>query len=451
MIRIKRGLDIPLEGSPQGTPEVLSKPRSVGLLGPDYNGMKPTMLVNTGDKVKLGQGLFEDKKNPGVIFTSPAGGIIQAINRGARRKLQSVVIELDQDELSVIFKKYTPQQIESINSETIREQLVKSGLWTSFRTRPYSKTPRIDDTPNGLFINLMDTNPLALDPNLVISIEKNSFNSGINLLKNLLNCHIYLCTSNQSKYKDLEDEQLSVHEFLGVHPSGLTGTHMHYLSPASATNILWAINFADIINIGGLFLQGQLSTTKYISLAGPQVIEPKIVKTRIGASIDELCAGQLKPSENRIISGSVLNGREAIGAYSYLGKFHNQISVIEEANSSDREFLNWLRPGFNKHSQLSLYAKSFFSKNKKIKFKTLMNGADRAIVPLGVYEEVFPFQILITILLRYIAIGDTEKIQSLGALELDEEDLALCSYVCPSKYDFGSLLRTNLTTIQEEG
>ena len=86
-----------------------------------------------------------------------------------------------------------------------------------------------------------------------------------------------------------------------------------------------------------------------------------------------------------------------------------------------------------------------------LKFKALMNGSDRPIVPIGSYEEVLPFNMLPIMLLRNIVLLDTEKLQALGGLELDEEDLSLCSYVCPGKYDFGSLLRAGLTKIEVEG
>ncbi len=246
------------------------------------------------------------------------------------------------------------------------------------------------------------------------------------------------------------DDQICEEVFDGPHPAGLAGTHMHFLSPPTLTNVNWSINFQDVISLGELFLTGKLPVLKIISLAGPQVLEPRLIKTRVGACTDEICAGELTHRDNRIISGSVINGREAIGPYAYLGKYHSQISVVCESSKIDREFMNWLNPGARKFSKIPLFTSKLFP-NKEFKFKTLMNGSDRAIVPIGVYEEVMPLNILATILMRYIAVGDTEKIQELGGLELDEEDLALCSFVCPSKYDFGSLLRKNLTQIEVEG
>ena len=450
MIRIKKGLNIPLKGSPNGAPISMTSSRSLGILGSDYIGLRPSMFVNEGDKVKAGEKLFEDKKNPGVIFTSPGAGTIESINRGPRRSLQSVVINLDKEEDFIDFNNFNINEINDLESSTIRNQLISSGLWTSFRTRPYSKSPDINSSPNGLFINCMDTNPLGLDTNLILTLEKKNFEAGIIALRKLLICPINLCTSKEFLYSDYSFPEIKHYQFSGPHPAGLSGTHMHHISPASSKNLLWSINYSDVINIGSLFLNGKLPIHKYISLAGPQVIEPKVIKVRIGACTDEVCAGQLKATNNRIISGSVINGCEALGAFAYLGKFHNQISVIEESAPSDREFMNWALPGFKKHSKLGLFAHSL-TPNKLLDIKSLMNGSDRAIVPLGIYEEVLPYNLLATLLMRYLAVGDTEKIQSLGGLELDEEDLALCSYVCPSKYDFGSLLRANLTSIETEG
>ena len=450
MIKVKKGLNVPISGTPADSLDASKKVRSVALLGSDYHGMKPTMLVEEGNSVKLGQALFEDKKNPGVIFTSPAGGKIESINRGARRTLQSVVIEIADNEESVDFLPYSIEDLEIGNSAQIKRQLVNSGLWTSFRTRPFSKVPAINSIPANIFITAMDTNPLSANVDLIINLNKDYFKAGLKVIKTLTENNIHLCVGVDFSLSLDEDNTIIEQVFEGPHPAGLAGTHMHFLSPATLTNVNWSINYQDVISFGELFLTGKLPNKKIISLAGPQVLKPRHVETRIGACTDEICAGELTHRDNRIISGSVINGREAIGPYAYLGKYHSQISVVCESSKVDREFMNWLNPGPRKFSQIPLFTSSLY-RTKKFKFKTLMNGSDRAIVPIGVYEEVLPLNLLATVLMRYIAVGDTEKIQDLGGLELDEEDLALCSFVCPSKYDFGSLLRRNLNQIEVEG
>ena len=450
MIRIKKGLNIPINGSP--TEEIVdsTRSRSVAILGNDYVGMKPTMLVEEGDRVKLGQALFEDKKNPGVIFTSPAGGKVESINRGDRRVLQSVVIEVEQEEETEEFNRYSEDELDKTNPAEIRSQLIKSGSWTAFRTRPYSKIPGVEEIPNNIFISLLDTQPLSPNPEIITNLNTDNFNFGLKVLKRLVDCPIHISTGPNSNLDLQEDDQVIKHIFSGPHPAGLVGTQMHYISPASLSNINWTIGYQDVIAIGAQFRTGKVFVERVVSLAGPQVNEPKYLKTRLGACTDEVTAGQLTQRENRVISGSVISGREALGPYAYLGRYHNQISVVAEPNSKDREFMNWLTPGPRKFSKIPLFLSSLFPK-KLYKFKALMNGSDRPIVPIGVYEEVLPLNFLPAMLLRNIVLMDTEKIQALGGLELDEEDLSLCSFVCPGKYDFGSLLRAGLTKIEVEG
>ena len=450
MIRIKKGLDIPIYGTPAEDIVDSKKSRSVAVLGNDYVGMKPTMLVEEGDSVSLGQPLFEDKKNPGVLITSPAGGKIEAINRGDRRALQSIVIEVEAEEKAEEFKSFTTEELVSATSESVRHQLITSGMWAAFRTRPYSKIPTVDSSPSNVFISVLDTEPLSPDPEKIVNLRLEDFNFGISVLKRLIDCPIHISVSENSSLEIIEDEQVKKHRFSGPHPAGLVGTHMHYISPASLTNVNWTIGYQDLMAIGSLFKTGFVSTERVIALSGPQVNEPRYIKTRLGACTDELTAGELTQRENRIISGSVISGREAIGSYAYLGRYHNQISVIAEPNSKDREFMNWLTPGPRKFSKIPLFLSSLFPK-KIFKFKALMNGSDRPIVPIGVYEEVLPLNMLPAMLLRNVVLMDTEKIQDLGGLELDEEDLSLCSYVCPGKYDFGSLLRAGLNKIEVEG
>ena len=450
MIKIKKGLNIPIHGLPAGDIIDSKKSRSVAILGSDYVGMKPTMLVEEGERVKLGQALFEDKKNPGVIFTSPAGGKVEAINRGERRILQSVVIEVDQNEEVVNFKSFSENDLSNSSSKDIRAQLIASGMWTSFRTRPYSKVPGVETSPANIFVSAIDTQPLSADPENIIKLNKEHFLFGLSVIKKLGDCPIHLSLGESSELDLSEDDQLRLHSFSGPHPAGLVGTQMHFISPATLTNINWTIGYQDVIAIGQLFQTGLINVERVISLGGPQASNPCFLKTRLGACTDELTAGELTHRENRIISGSVISGREAIGPYAYLGRYHNQISVISEPNSKDRDFMNWLTPGPRKFSKIPLFLSALFPK-KIFKFKALMNGSDRPIVPIGIYEEVLPQNFLPTVLLRNVVLMDTEKIQALGGLELDEEDLALCSFVCPGKYDFGSLLRAGLTKIELEG
>lgn len=446
MRKIRQGLDLPITGKPQQSIEDGLNVRSVAVIGFDYHGMKPTMSVQVGDKVKLGQELFSDKKTPGVIYTSPASGTVAAINRGERRVFQSIVIDVEGDEAE-IFAHYSVDQLASLKREKVVETLVNSGLWTSLRTRPFSKVPAIGSLPTSLFVTAMDTNPLAADPAVIIAQKPDAFTQGLQVLSKLTEGKVFVCHAEGAEIPRANSDALQYESFAGVHPAGNAGTHIHHLAPVSATKTVWTIGYQDVIAVGELFTTGKLNVERVVSLAGPQVEKPRLVRTRIGANLEELTAGELKAGENRIISGSVFGGRTGKGPLSFLGRYHTQVSVLLEGR--EREMIHYLRPGVEKFSVLNIYVSKLMS--KLFSFTTSTNGSERAMVPVGMYEKVMPLDILPTQLLRAIIVGDTDVAQKLGALELDEEDLALCTFVCPGKYEYGPLLRNNLTRIEVEG
>ncbi|KGM05927.1 Na(+)-translocating NADH-quinone reductase subunit A [Methylophaga thiooxydans] len=445
---IKKGLDLPISGKPEQTIYDGNHVSSVAVLGNEYVGMRPTMLVEEGQRVKLGEALFEDKKNPGVLFTAPGAGTIKAINRGAKRALQSVTIELDGDE-EVTFQDYTADSLDNLETDAITKNLVDSGLWLAFRTRPYSRSPAIDTTPDAIFVTAMDTNPLAADPSIIINNYAEDFKHGLTVISQLTQGKVFVCQAADTALPVSHRDNIEVNTFSGPHPAGLAGTHIHLLNPVSATKSVWTINYQDVIAIGKLFTTGRLWVERIISFAGPLVNKPRLIRTRLGASTEDLVRGEVAAVQSRVISGSVLHGHTANNWAAYLGRFHTQLSVIAE--SVDRELLGWIKPGGkNKFSALNVFISSLFPK-KDLALTTSQNGSPRAMVPVGVFERVMPLDILPTQLLRSLLVKDTDSAQALGCLELDEEDLALCSFVCSGKYDYGPALRTNLTQIEKEG
>jgi len=446
MITIKKGLDLPIAGTPS---QVINDGKSitkVALLGEEYVGMRPTMHARVGDEVKKGQVLFADKKNPGVVFTSPASGKVIEVNRGAKRVLQSVVIEVAGNE-QITFNSYEASQLAGLDRETVKSQLVESGAWTALRTRPFSKVPAIDSETQAIFVTAMDTNPLAAEPELIINEQSDAFVAGLDLLSTLTNGKVYVCKKGTSLPRSAQSN-VEEHVFDGPHPAGLAGTHMHYLYPVNAQNVAWSINYQDVIAFGKLFLTGEIYSERVVSLAGPVVNNPRLVRTQIGASLEELTDSELMPGEVRLISGSVLSGVHASGPHAYLGRYHQQVSVLREGR--DKELFGWAMPGKNKFSVTRSFLGHVF-KGQLFNMTTTTNGSDRSMVPIGNYEKVMPLDMEPTLLLRDLCAGDVDSAQALGALELDEEDLALCTFVCPGKYEYGQLLRECLDIIVKEG
>lgn len=444
MRKIKRGLNLPISGAPKQIIEDGPTIRTVAVLGNDYVGVKPTMLVKVGDKVKRGQALFADKKCEGVKFTAPASGTVSAIHRGHKRVLQSVVIDVEGDEAET-FAAFAPTELSRLGRARVEENLLNSGLWTALRTRPFSKIPAPGSEPNSIFVTAIDTNPLAVDPAVVIKEDAVAFQQGLDVLSNLSKT-VYLCKAAGAKIggNGIAKEE----EFAGPHPAGLPGTHIHLLDPVSIKKTVWHINYQDVIAIGKLFTTGKVCSKRVVALAGPQVTNPRLIRTLVGASLQEITAGQLQSGENRVISGSVLSGTTGHGPFNFLGRYHLQVTVLREGR--ERNVLEYLWPGKEKHSVMNTFL-SKLTPGKLFSFSTTTNGSPRGMVPIGAYEKIMPLDILPTQLLRALIVGDTEAAQELGCLELDEEDLALCTYVCPGKYEYGPILRDNLTRIEKEG
>ena len=447
MIKITKGLDLPIAGLPdQQRIDDVAVTR-VAIKGEEYNGLRPSMAVKEGDRVVKGQLLFEDKKIPGVRFTAPASGTVSAIHRGERRVLQSVVIDVEGDE-SLNFTAYPADELATLPREVVVTQLVESGLWTAMRTRPFSKTPAPGSVPAAIFVTAMDTNPLSADPQPIILAQREAFNAGLTVLTRLTDGKVHVCQSSGGKLGGHPQGQVTFNQFTGPHPAGLVGTHIHFLEPVSLQKQVWHLNYQDVIAYGKLFLDGVIWTERIIALGGPQVKHPRLLRTCLGADLDALLVGELHEGENRILSGSVLNGTQASGPHAFLGRFHLQVSVLKEGR--EKELLGWVAPGRDKFS-ITRTTLGHFLKKKLFNLSTDTHGGERAVVPIGNYERVMPLDILPTMLLRDLLAGDTDSAQALGCLELDEEDLALCTYVCPGKYEYGPVLRRVLTQIEQEG
>ena len=442
---IKKGLSLPIEGTPSPTINQAKAVTRVALLGDDYNGMKPTLAVQVGDQVKKAQVVFEDKKNAGVKYTAPVAGTVVEINRGANRKFESMVIEVDGDE-EVTFAS-VGQNWNDLNRDYVVNVMVDSGLWTSLRTRPFDKVPAIDSVPAAIFVTAIDTDPLSVNPEIAVAEKSEAFLMGLRALTHLTD-HVNVCVGPTVDVPGNGIEGINFHTFEGPHPAGLPGTHIHMIDPVGPNKTVWHIGYQDVSAVGILVSTGKLDSQRYVSIGGPAAQEPRLLLTCLGASLDELTDGEYEGEQVRVISGSVLSGRKAVAPTSFLGRFHNQISLLEEGDH--RDFLGWQIPGFDHFSVTRAFAGSL-NPARSFAMTTSKGGSTRAMVPIGSYEKVMPLDILPTQLPRALIVGDTEQAQLLGCLELSEEDLALCTFVCPGKYEFGPILRDSLTTIELDG
>nr|WP_074257751.1 Na(+)-translocating NADH-quinone reductase subunit A [Vannielia litorea] len=442
---LRRGLDLPMDGAATDGAAEAASVRSVGVLGADYIGLKPRLAVAEGDVVARGAPVLAHKDNPEAQVTSPVSGRVTAINRGARRKLVSVEIEVDEGAAEPL----DFSQVGDVSTvEGIVERLCAAGLWTSFRTRPYSHVPLSSDRPAAIYVTAMDTEPLSPDPVPFITEEAEAFVRGLEAVAMLTEGKTYLCHATGARVPGADVDGVTAVGFSGPHPAGLPGTHMHFLEPPRVDRFVWTIGYADVIAIGRLLLTGRLDTTRTIAIVGPLAASPRLVKTVLGASLSELCAGDNPDGlPIRVISGSVLSGRAGEGVDGYLGRYARQVTLMEEDHKQIP--LGWIRPMASKYAFQPVLGSAFT--RKLYNLTTNLNGGRRAMVPIGTFEDLMPQDFLPTQLLRSLLVMDTDQAQALGALELDEEDLGLCGFACPAKYEYGMALRDCLTKIEKEG
>ena len=457
--RITRGLRLPIAGEPSGLVEDARPARRVALVAADYVGLRPTMHVSAGDAVSRGQPLFEDKTMPGVRYTAPAAGTVKAINRGARRALQSVVIEQSRAERegrapeAAHFRSWAGRHPSGMTEGEVRELLLESGQWTALRARPYGRVADPATRPHSIFVTAIDTNPLAPDVAAIFEGREGPFERGLAALARLTPGPVFVCTGPEQRVHApaSASNQIRHEVFDGVHPAGTVGVHIHTLDPVDRGKVVWHIGVQDVIATGRLFETGVLDVSRVVALGGPPVARPRLLRTRIGAALDGLVDGEVEAgADYRVISGSVLSGRLAAAGdiEGYLGRYHQQVSVLAE--DRDRAFLGWLGPGLGTFSTIRTFASALIPR-RRFPMTTSTHGSPRAIVPIGMYERVMPMDLLPTPMLRALVMHDVERAEELGCLELDEEDLALCTFVDPGKADFGPHLRRVLETLRAEG
>ncbi|MBP7382579.1 Na(+)-translocating NADH-quinone reductase subunit A [Myxococcota bacterium] len=447
---VRKGLDLPLTGGGGALtdgPEV----RSVALMPDDWIGVAARPLVEVGTRVKAGEPIFEDRRNPGVIFTSPGTGEVSAIHRGDRRAVQSVVVKLDGSDECADFPAWRGETVAKWSGDDVRRLMLQAGTWPALRERPFGTVPPAGAPACPIFVTAIDTNPLAPDPAIAISRHVDAFKTGLTALVLLAGGHpVYACVSSGFNLTGATDVPgVRTHSFSGPHPAGLPGTHIHMVSPASVEAPRWHIGYQDVIALGVLLQTGRPCLERVIGVGGPSVAEPIVWITRVGVELGPLLTGRLRHGENRVISGSVLFGRSISDLpQTFVGFFHNQVCAIPE--ETGRDFLGWLSPGLKRFSILPIFL-SKLAGERSLRFDTATNGSPRAVMPFGVYERVMPLDMMATELCRALMAGNAEWAAELGALELIEEDLALCTLVCPGKNDYGPALRSVLETIRKEG
>ena len=443
---IKQGGHIPL-GSPEAVPPLISPiVNQVALSGADYHYLKPALLVQEGDKVQIGSPIFVDKSNPASKHVSPVAGEVVSILRGAKRKLLGVIISNSSDEHLAL-----PPLPNTANQQELQDFLIETGQWSFFRQRPFSTIPKPDSLPEAIFINGVDNSCNPVDNASLIKSREQDLQKCLEALISLRpEAKIFLSLSPNSSIdtSQLEKAGVEISEFLGTIASNFVGTHIHALKPIHKGRSVWHLGLQDALAIGSLLQTGKIDTHRQVSVSDISSQQFAQLRLPLGAHVGQaLETASLDAFGKRLISGGFLEGRKLDSELCFLGQYARSIHLLEE--DFTRKLFGWLSPGTNKLSFLNIYLSKLL-KPAKYFYSTSTNGSERAILPLETFEKLVAIDTLVVPLLRSIVVGDIETAEKLGVLELDEEDIALCSFFCPGKYEYGPILRNLLTNIYLE-
>ncbi len=447
VIKIKKGLDIRMNGEAGKAYTDIPRAKLFAVKPGDWHGLSPKIVPKPGDKVRVGSPLFYDKSNPGLKFCSPVSGKLLSINRAERRRITEVVVEDDGKDSQEVFLQGDP---DGLSREQIVENLLNSGLWPLIRQRPYSVIARPDQQAKSVFISAFSTQPLAPDMEFVLKDRVEDFQWGVKALRKLTEGKVYLNLDGRSSAESVLAgiQGVELHAFKGPHPAGNVGIQIHALDPVNKGDVVWVVQPQDVVTIGRLFKTGRYDPSIVVALTGAQMREPAYVRTIRGSAVAALLEGRLKEGSTRIISGSVLNGTQVDGESGYLGFLDGQLCAIREGN--EYEMFGWLKPGFRKMSVSRSFVSTWLRPKQKYNMDTNCHGGERAFLMTGEYEKVLPMDIYPVQLLKSILVNDIDKMEQLGIYELDEEDLALCEFVCTSKTPVTRILRDGLNALRKE-
>lgn len=437
IIRIKKGLDIPLEGVPSSDVSADKKPTLFAVSPDDFPGQVWKAVVKAGDNVQAGEPLMVDKVSGKIQLVSPVSGKISEVRRGERRHIEFISILKNSEDL--------PAKMEpASDSVGIKEMILKSGLWAMMRQRPYDIVPDPGITPRDIFVTAFDSAPLAaelLDDKLAKWLEK-----GLAALSKLTEGKVFLGIRAGS---GISSDVAEVYEFDGPHPAGNVGTQIAAIKPVNKGETVWTLDVVTAAKIGELCSEGTLDFSTTVALTGPEIKNPRMISTTVGASIGSLIQGELKTNDDiRIISGNVLTGLK-VSTDGFLHFPYRQITVIEEGSHAD-EFMGWASMNPKKYSVKRTFPAFLRGLSKPFDFDARIKGGHRAMILSGEYDKVFPFDIYPEYLLKAIIAGDIDRMEKLGIYEVAPEDFALPEFVDTSKIELQRIVREGLDNLRKE-
>jgi len=445
-ITVKQGHTIKLEGRPDETIVDAPLPDRVAVQPPDFRFLRPRVKVKEGEPVKAGTPLFESKDDTRVVFVSPASGKVAEIKLGARRRVLEIIIERDGKGESEGGEALGAEKAAKLERKDIIERLLKGGLWPLIRQRPFSCIADPDAEPVALFVSAMSGDPIDPRPEVILQGQEEDFFLGLEILKKLSKGETHLCISDRAKCKALTQAPgVRTHRFSGPAQAGSAGVQIYHVHPPSGAESVWYVGPQTVLMVARYFRDGKWPTERIVAVGGPGVKERKYFRTRFGASVASLTQGGTSEGAMRFVSGGVLTGR-AVPERGYVGFYDRSLTVLPEGRF--KELLSFMRPGFGKYSLSRTVVESFFPK-QDYALHTNRNGGLRNFVMTCIYKDICPVDIMADQLAKCLLAGDIEEAEKHGVLDCAE--CGLCSFICPSKTEIGTIIENGLGVIRKGG
>ena len=411
----------------------------------DFHSIIPKLVAKEGAKIKAGETLFYNKDNEAMKFVSPVSGEVTEVQRGPRRRIESIKITADKEQSYLDHGKFDI----AADGETIKAHLLASGCWAFIKQRPYDVVAKPSLTPKGIFISGYASAPLAADLDFTLKGKEAELQAAVTALSKLTSGSVHISVGKASTSPLAELHDATIHKVSGPHPSGNVGTLINKIDPINKGETVWTVNAQDLVIIGELLLTGKFNAERIVALAGSSVKKPRYFRTKLGSEVSTMIYdnGVEQGSNDRIISGNVLSGKE-VKPDGYLDYYSNVITIIPEGD--DYEFFGWNKPVFDKISPSRALTFSWLTPNKKYDLNTNTNGEHRAFVVTGSYEEVFPLDIYPLQILKACMYQDLDEMENLGMYEVAPEDFALTEFICVSKQPHQKIIREGLDLMLKE-
>ncbi len=443
VIKIKKGLDINLKGKAS---EVLlngGKSETYAIVPDFYSGVLPKVVAKVGDKVKAGSVLMIDKNRPEIKFVSPVSGEVTAVNRGAKRKVLSIVVTPD---AQIEYEEFGKKNVASLKGDEVKEAMLNAGMWPFVMQRPYDIVATPGETPRDIFVSAFYSAPLAPDFNYLVKGQEADFQTGLDALAKLTTGKVYVGIRKGSAVQQVKGVELV--EIEGPHPAANASVLINHTKPINKGETVWTVDPANVIIIGRLFNKGIADFSRKVVITGSETKEQGYVQAISGCTIKSLVGGRVATDAHvRIISGNVLTGTK-VSMEDYLGAYDNQITVIPEGDET-HEFLGFAMPRTNQYSMSHSYF-SWLMGKKEYVLDARIKGGKRAMIMSNEYDKVFPLDIYPEYLLKAIIAFDIDKMENLGIYEVAPEDFALCEFVDTSKIELQKIVRDGLTLLYKE-